>query len=253
MLTLQKLHAKVQRNLRAKPRKMYKLQRLQSSLRTALFLESRLWLSPRICPQAERAASKAAAARIDRPTFCIAGFCESGVITMKLDRRQAIRTLSAGLLAAMCGAVSPHRNSFRRWAKTSSLWPGASSSLRGSRSQQYQTPEWYRDAKFGIWAHWGAAVRPEQGDWYARNMYVQGVPTTSFHLEHYGHPSQFGFKDVIHEWKAENWDPDKLIAPLQARRCASTSSPWPTTTTISTTSTASISRGTRSGSARRRT
>ena len=37
----------------------------------------------------------------------------------------------------------------------------------------YQTPDWFRDAKFGIWAHWSAQCQPEQGDWYARNMYLQ--------------------------------------------------------------------------------
>jgi alpha-L-fucosidase len=41
-------------------------------------------------------------------------------------------------------------------------------------------------------------------------MYLEGNADYKFHLEHYGHPSKFGFKDVIHQWKAENWDPDKL-------------------------------------------
>ena len=77
--------------------------------------------------------------------------------------------------------------------------------------QQYQAPQWFRDAKFGIWAHWGPQCQPEAGDWYARHMYIQGHPQYQFHLEHYGHPSKFGFKDVIHQWKAENWDPAKLM------------------------------------------
>lgn len=77
---------------------------------------------------------------------------------------------------------------------------------------QYQTPEWYRDAKFGIWAHWGPQCEPEDGDWYARGMYQEGSGQNKFHIEKYGHPSQFGFKDVINEWKAEKWDPEKLVA-----------------------------------------
>jgi alpha-L-fucosidase len=77
---------------------------------------------------------------------------------------------------------------------------------------QYETPDWFRDAKFGIWAHWGPQCQPEDGDWYARNMYIEGNGQNKFHVEHYGPPSQVGFKDVIHEWKAENFDPDKLIA-----------------------------------------
>jgi len=78
--------------------------------------------------------------------------------------------------------------------------------------QQYQTPEWFRNAKFGIWAHWGPQCQPEQGDWYGRLMYDEGSPQYKWHLEHYGHPSEAGFKDVIHDWKAENWDPEKLVA-----------------------------------------
>ncbi|HWC59264.1 MAG TPA: alpha-L-fucosidase [Verrucomicrobiae bacterium] len=75
----------------------------------------------------------------------------------------------------------------------------------------YQCPEWFRDAKFGIWAHWGPQCQPEHGDWYARNMYVQGSAQYKSHLTEYGHPSTNGFKDVIHEWKAEHFDPDTLL------------------------------------------
>ena len=78
--------------------------------------------------------------------------------------------------------------------------------------EQYQVPEWYRDAKFGIWAHWGPQCEAEDGDWYARNMYSQGNRQYNSHLKAYGHPSVAGFKDVIHVWKAENWDPEKLVA-----------------------------------------
>ena len=78
--------------------------------------------------------------------------------------------------------------------------------------EQYQVPDWYRNAKFGIWAHWGPQCEPEDSDWYARGMYVEGGAQNKFHIEHYGPPSQFGFKDVIHIWKAENFDPEKLVA-----------------------------------------
>ena len=85
---------------------------------------------------------------------------------------------------------------------------------------QYETPEWFRDVKFGIWAHWGPQCEPEQGDWYARHLYLEKLPSwghnvSQWHREHYGHPSEFGFKDVIHRWKAEKWDPDKLVALYQ--------------------------------------
>ncbi|MBO9640190.1 MAG: alpha-L-fucosidase, partial [Siphonobacter aquaeclarae] len=76
---------------------------------------------------------------------------------------------------------------------------------------QYRVPEWYRDAKFGIWAHWGAQCEPEHGDWYARGMYEEGSDAYRFHLENYGHPSKVGFKDIIHRWKADAWNPDELV------------------------------------------
>jgi len=78
--------------------------------------------------------------------------------------------------------------------------------------KQYDTPEWFRDAKFGIWAHWSAQCQPEQGDWYAKHMYEEGSNQYKFHVETYGHPSKVGFKDICHLWKAEKWEPEKLIA-----------------------------------------
>lgn len=78
--------------------------------------------------------------------------------------------------------------------------------------QNYKTPEWYRDAKFGMWAHWGPQCQPEAGDWYARGMYQEGSWQYKYHLEKYGHPSKFGFKDVINIWKAENWNPEELVS-----------------------------------------
>ena len=92
--------------------------------------------------------------------------------------------------------------------------------------KQYECPEWFRDAKFGIWSHWGPQAVPRQGDWYARKMYVAagspdrktGLPVDktdpayTYHNEHYGHPSKFGYKDIIPLWKAEKWNPDELMA-----------------------------------------
>jgi len=77
---------------------------------------------------------------------------------------------------------------------------------------QYEAPEWYRDAKFGIWAHWSPQCVPEAGDWYARNMYIEGSPQYKYHLEHYGPPSRFGYKDLCPQWTLLDWAPDDLIA-----------------------------------------
>ena len=91
--------------------------------------------------------------------------------------------------------------------------PIASGAFTGTMESltNYDCPQWFRDAKFGIWAHWGPQAVPMEGDWYARKMYQQGSPDYKHHLETYGHPSTNGWKDIIPLWKAENWDPEKLI------------------------------------------
>ena len=76
----------------------------------------------------------------------------------------------------------------------------------------YKAPEWFLDAKFGIWSHWGPQSVPMFGDWYARNMYIQGTEQYEYHIRHYGHPSVFGYKDICELWKAEKFDPDALMA-----------------------------------------
>ncbi|MGF7147009.1 alpha-L-fucosidase [Sphingomonas zeicaulis] len=76
----------------------------------------------------------------------------------------------------------------------------------------YRYPDWFRDAKLGLWSHWGPQSVPEQGDWYGRFMYMQGHPMYAHHLATYGHPSVSGMKDIQHRWTAERWDPDALMA-----------------------------------------
>jgi len=75
----------------------------------------------------------------------------------------------------------------------------------------YETPEWYQDAKFGIWAHWSPQCVPEDSDWYARKMYMQGEGQYKFQVEHFGHPSRFGYKDLCAQWTLMNWEPEELI------------------------------------------
>jgi alpha-L-fucosidase len=81
-----------------------------------------------------------------------------------------------------------------------------------SLTKGYKCPDWFRDAKFGIWAHWTAQCVPEQGDWYARQMYIQGHPQYNHHLRTYGHPTKSGFMELDNLWKADKWEPEKLIA-----------------------------------------
>lgn len=70
----------------------------------------------------------------------------------------------------------------------------------------YKIPEWFQDAKFGIFMHWGPQTVGGVTGWYARRMYEQGNPAYEYHLKTYGHPSQFGYKDVCNLFKAEKFD-----------------------------------------------
>lgn len=80
-----------------------------------------------------------------------------------------------------------------------------------SLSKYKQAPDWFQNAKFGLWAHWGPQCQPEDGDWYARNMYKADEKQFQFHRLHYGHQSEFGFKDIINIWKADQWDPESIV------------------------------------------
>ena len=118
-----------------------------------------------------------------------------------VDRRSFLRlTAAAAILPAAARAAAP----------VEANWP--------SLAAHYRVPDWFRDAKFGIWAHWGPQCQPEFGDWYARLLYVQGRQSwqrgeTPYenHLRRYGHPSRTGFIDIIGQWKAKHWRPDELL------------------------------------------
>jgi alpha-L-fucosidase len=118
---------------------------------------------------------------------------------MTLTRRELIQ--GAGL-AALAGPLVR--------AEGPAIQAGPYSAEESSFAK-YECPEWFRDAKFGIWAHWGPTSAIGQGDWYARNMYIQGERQYEYHLKTYGHPSKFGYKDTIPLWKAERFDPQALI------------------------------------------
>jgi alpha-L-fucosidase len=85
----------------------------------------------------------------------------------------------------------------------------------------YQAPEWFRDAKFGIFIHWGVySVAGFGSEWYSRNMYQQGSPDFAHHVATYGPQTQFGYKDLIPKFTAEHFDPDawaKLFHDAGAR------------------------------------
>lgn len=76
--------------------------------------------------------------------------------------------------------------------------------------QHYQVPEWFRNAKFGIFVHWGVYSVPEFGsEWYPRNMYIEGSEEYEYHRKTYGEHSRFGYKDLIPFFTGENFDSDE--------------------------------------------
>ena len=74
----------------------------------------------------------------------------------------------------------------------------------------YEPPKWYRNAKFGIFIHWGIYGVPAfSSEWYSRNMYIQGSPEYEHHIKTYGEHKNFGYKDFIPMFKAEKFNPDE--------------------------------------------
>jgi alpha-L-fucosidase len=78
-------------------------------------------------------------------------------------------------------------------------------------SRIYSVPAWWREAKLGAWAHWDPQSMPECGDWYARGMYMEDNWQYNFHLNHFGHPSEYGYKDICHNWIIDRWNPEELM------------------------------------------
>jgi alpha-L-fucosidase len=118
-------------------------------------------------------------------------------------------TAIAGVLAcagALCAAAPATRGAPASPAKVAGPFQPSWESL-----QQYRCPDWFRDAKFGIAAHWGPQSVPEQGDGYSGDIYEDDEEAYKYHVQHYGHPSQVGYKEITRLWCAEHWEPEKLI------------------------------------------
>ncbi len=104
--------------------------------------------------------------------------------------------MAAGAAAVPAWAIDVQKSSFRPdWESL----------------KQYRCPDWFRDAKLGFWSCWGPECVPEQGDWYARNMYIEGHEQYKHHRETYGHPSKHGYREIVPLWTGENWDPQRLM------------------------------------------
>jgi len=136
-------------------------------------------------------------------------------------------------------STADYRNSKRKFIQScamigaaltihpSSIFGASSSELIPKSENQwnptlpYHCPQWFRDAKFGLWLHWGPQSIPSKGGgWYARHMYMEqkelgnevwGKDAWNYHRETYGHQSEFGYKDICNLWKAEKFDADQTI------------------------------------------
>ncbi|HSU19688.1 MAG TPA: alpha-L-fucosidase [Acidobacteriaceae bacterium] len=76
----------------------------------------------------------------------------------------------------------------------------------------YRTPDWFRDAKFGIFLHWGVYSVPAfANEWYSRNMYIPRNPAYAHQVATYGPLDKFGYKDFIPMFHAEHFDPTAWI------------------------------------------
>ena len=128
---------------------------------------------------------------------------------MHLNRRQALRILGA---AAPGLATARSFAGFEPQQQGTNL-PVSHGSFKGTRDslKSYSVPEWFPDAKFGIWSHWGPQSAVGDGDWYARFMYIEDSAQHDYHLKRFGPQSRVGYKDLIPLFTADRWDPDHLI------------------------------------------
>jgi alpha-L-fucosidase len=149
-------------------------------------------------------------------TFCwsIAAFCIAALPTRILAQ--------AGVADAPTAAENPLVID-QAWQKASAKYDAARTAIlenvdRINREgpfrpdweslENYKVPEWYMDAKFGIFIHWGVYSVPAFGsEWYPRLMYIEGSEEYKHHVATYGAQDKFGYKDFIPLFKAEKFDP----------------------------------------------
>ncbi len=123
---------------------------------------------------------------------------------MSISRRTALQWLAAGSAASLPPVAK---------ALESTLHSGPGRfEARWDSLEHYSCPEWYRDAKFGIYFHWGLYSVPAFGnEWYPHWMYLPGRPEYEHHLATYGPLNKFGYKDFAPMFTAEHWNPDEWV------------------------------------------
>lgn len=94
--------------------------------------------------------------------------------------------------------------------------PGPYQETWESIAAHWQVPEWFRDAKFGIYMHLGIfSVPAHASEWYVRYMYGGNADVMKWHTEHYGPPTKFGYKDFLPMYTMAKWDPDAWATLFQ--------------------------------------
>lgn len=122
--------------------------------------------------------------------------------TKGVSRREALMLLGSATAALATRGVAQQ------------VTAGKYTASRGSL-KSYAIPDWFGDAKFGIWSHWGPQSAVGDGDWYARNMYREGDAQYEYHLKRFGPQSKVGYKDLIKLYTADKWDPEHLMDQYQ--------------------------------------
>jgi len=108
-------------------------------------------------------------------------------------------TISVLLIAALFSCKTPTKKEEEKYKPD---WE--------SLANHNEEPEWFKDAKLGIYFHWGVYSVPAYStEWYPRLMHFKGSDVYQHHLEKYGHPSEFGYHDFVPMFKAENFDPEE--------------------------------------------
>ncbi|WP_263380962.1 alpha-L-fucosidase [Granulicella paludicola] len=119
-----------------------------------------------------------------------------------MTRREALMLLGSATAAMATRGIAQQVTAGKYSASRESL-------------KSYVTPDWFGDAKFGIWSHWGPQSAVGDGDWYARNMYREGSDQYEYHVKRFGPQSKVGYKDLIKLYTADKWDPEHLMDQYQ--------------------------------------
>ncbi|MHC4645943.1 MAG: alpha-L-fucosidase [Planctomycetota bacterium] len=129
-------------------------------------------------------------------------------LNIRREKKMRVKLAEMLMLAVTTAAIScPPALGDSRHAAGSQQYEPTWESLK-----KYKAPKWYRDAKFGIFIHWGVYAVPAKGsEWYPRQMYQQKEPTYHHHRSVWGDQSEFGYKDFIPMFKAQRWNPNEWV------------------------------------------